>query len=426
MSLLNMYWYKNHFNSSFIHRKILILGVLVVLILLVNFLWLSCVTLREKNVVFVIYNRYGSSRMRGVMIASAINQLVQTDIERAWHASAIFDVNLSSELPQDVDACVIVKAHRSMYLTEYNEAINLCKERGAIVYYDVLDNEPMLNYLSSWNITQPLPLGIDVVLTQTLKLARILGLERAAVLYHHHTNPGFQLSESRVKEKVSCIGFLSGSKNNILTLNESKALNTAIRRGSMYTADLLMISQNIDTENQIHNSYVIDSGVGSKHCKIARPAPDDINISSILKIDDSFGQVQFHHDPILEDVSVAVLWPPDHGLVRIRPTIVERPPTRFLFWLSHGVPCIFYNYTSYTEIARNHGYTLPGSAITPVVDSTSDLERLLQVIVESAPIRASLRDRGLKIAERYTVRASAIKLVGVLEHFSHLKKHRRV
>jgi glycosyltransferase involved in cell wall biosynthesis len=118
---------------------------------------------------------------------------------------------------------------------------------------------------------------------------------------------------------------------------------------------------------------------------------------------------------LITDIDLAIVWPADRLRTREKPTTVDRPLTRFVYWLSHGVPTIAFNYTAYREVAEKHSYSINEENSPPlVVDTIEELERSAKVIMASSEARLRLRAKGLRIARSYTIDATSTRLLKIL------------
>ena len=121
-------------------------------------------------------------------------------------------------------------------------------------------------------------------------------------------------------------------------------------------------------------------------------------------------------------VDIALLWPPDSTAETL-----ERPPTRLLYWLSHGVPAVvFGGYQSYAEIATAHNYSYldpaTGKARLPLVQSAEGVEQVVSDLLQSATARLQLRKVGLEIAAQYSTVEVARRLIAILDQYYSAKE----
>jgi len=364
-----------------------------------------------KVVVFVTYGSGGSAKLRGELLAQALNAEVSTSLAdiKPWSAFQIPALELNVKIPKRVDVCIVVKSTRNTHALKKLDAVETCRDHGAITLYDVIDNEPMLALLENVTPDQNLPLNFDFVLTQSKRLAFKLGTYRAAVLYHHHSNPGIRTSPNYVRGHVRRIGFLAGHPKNALTEREYVLLDEALRRAAPDSSHLsfAVILQNASL-NGSPQTAVVRGPEQHQECRMRRSG------HKMMQYDDT-GQVLYHNSRLITCTDMAVVWPADRYRIIEKPTTTERPLTRFIFWLSHGVPTIAYNYTAYREVINDHDYRLIGdSAPSLVVDSIDELEHSAKLIMASAEARVRLRAKGLQIARRFTIDKSAIRLLEIL------------
>eukprot|EP00971_Amphidinium_carterae_P180613 3582226-Amphidinium_carterae.1 len=75
----------------------------------------------------------------------------------------------------------------------------------------------------------------------------------------------------------------------------------------------------------------------------------------------------------------------------------HRPATRFLHWLSHGVPAVTWKFEAYMDLMRESGYVLPSGKLPVVNQNASSLSVLLKEFLAPS-VRADLRRKGLELA----------------------------
>lgn len=131
------------------------------------------------------------------------------------------------------------------------------------------------------------------------------------------------------------------------------------------------------------------------------------------------GQRRFHDRPVLDDVDVAILWPnlDQPGMV------AHSPPTRLLYWWSHGVPCIFFPYGSYLDAARRARYELPGGRGLPMASTAKGVEGVLGRLAGDPAARVALAKAGLAGARLYSGERVAARLVrGLGRHVAEVQR----
>ena len=366
---------------------------------------------------------FGSTVLRGVGQAQAVNDLAaSSDNCSSWRAFHTNAKNLARfDHLRNVHACLLVKIVD-------DSAVAWCRKRGATVFYDVLDNLGALHQLITLPPDQHLAVrfDVDVVLTQTQKLANHLGAHRAATLYHHQTNPGVVVPLERTRAEACLVGFMAGNKHNLLkkkTLEKlRRAMWTAAAGPPGHAARRIVfrvVEQGLDRDNSAAHLQRKDfklppSGSrsywgGAAKCTGA-PLPSEGSYEATP-------QAIFHNASAITAVDIALLWPPDS-----KGETMERPPTRLLYWLSHGVPAVvFGGYRSYAEIAtaHNYGYLDPvtGKARLPLVRRAEEVTQVVRDLLQSATARLRLRKVGLEIAARYTALEVARRLTAILDQY---------
>ena len=362
----------------------------------------------------------GSTVLRGVDQAQAVNDLVARDKCSSWRAfhTDVKDLSRYDHL-HNVHACLLVKQIN-------NRAVAWCKDRGATVFYDVLDNLESLHQLRTLSPDHHMPerFDVDVVLTQTQKLANHLGAHRAATLYHHQTNPGVVVPLERTKAKACLVGFLAGNYHNMPNEKTFKTLKHAMWAAAARRRQPIVfrvVNQGINVHDSTHLSYSDSippqSGRGRKKGALCTGAPPQRKGSY-----EATPQAIFHNDRAITAVDIALLWPPDSTAETL-----ERPPTRLLYWLSHGVPAVvFGGYQSYAEIATAHNYSYldpaTGKARLPLVQSAEGVEQVVSDLLQSATARLQLRKVGLEIAAQYSTVEVARRLIAILDQYYSAKE----
>lgn len=118
-------------------------------------------------------------------------------------------------------------------------------------------------------------------------------------------------------------------------------------------------------------------------------------------------QRKFHDVSWVDDIDVALLWPPNR---RAR-TLLHRPPTRMLWWWSHGVPTILFPYAAYIETAVNFGYALPDGTF-PVADTPARVTAVLGALIAQPTARQSLAATGIHVVrEAFAPEAIAARML---------------
>ena len=373
----------------------------------------------DKMLALIYSEMLGSAVLRGVHQAQAVNDLAARDKCSSWRAFHTDVKGLSRYKHHNVHACLLVK-------NIDNSTVAWCKDRGATVFYDVLDNLEALHQLRTLSPDHHMPerFDVDVVLTQTQKLANNLGAHRAATLYHHQTNPGVVVPLERTKAKACLVGFLAGNYHNMPNEKTFKTLKHAMWAAAARRRQPIVfrvVNQGINVHDSTHLSYSDSippqSGRGRKKGALCTGAPPQRKGSY-----EATPQAIFHNDRAITAVDIALLWPPDSTAETL-----ERPPTRLLYWLSHGVPAVvFGGYQSYAEIATAHNYSYldpaTGKARLPLVQSAEGVEQVVSDLLQSATARLQLRKVGLEIAAQYSTVEVARRLIAILDQYCSAKE----
>lgn len=101
-------------------------------------------------------------------------------------------------------------------------------------------------------------------------------------------------------------------------------------------------------------------------------------------------------------MDIAVIWPPHDPDEGMEFTLFERPITRFAYWLSHGVPTIYFPYESYEEIVRL-GVPYPLRA-----ENVEQVLQLVRMLIASPDLRVALSKIGLAASRVFTPAHNAL------------------
>ena len=112
---------------------------------------------------------------------------------------------------------------------------------------------------------------------------------------------------------------------------------------------------------------------------------------------DIYDQNKYHTGEI-KTIDVAIVWPKDYS----NSEVYFKPITRFIYWLSHGIPTIIYPTQSYVEIAEEFGYPL-------IAENTEEVLEWLEVLVSNRSFRTQVSRLGIGIAQKYSLKAQVQK-----------------
>jgi len=271
-----------------------------------------------------------------------------------------------------------------------------------------------------------------------------------AVVPHQHTNVGGW----RVRKPVASlrpvrkIGILAGNRMNKPSENETLQLATAAC--DIAGASLVVINENkVGGRRATITTYTCDRrrtlvlpprNTHGQNPSRSQLGKDCGKLKNAPTTCFSMSSQAFYHDvPWIDEIDVALLWPSQQNY---RSNELEaRPPTRMLFWWSHGVPTIFYPFAAYVEVARAAGYELPARSprkagkvrprlagwaaadMSPVVATATAALRLpvatsivvfsqvLRRLVSDSGARRTLADVGLLAVQRYSPMAVGVQLL---------------
>jgi hypothetical protein len=367
------------------------------------------------DIVFIVFDNWGSAKLRGQLMNEAL-----VTLNVSFARSSLVDVQTLLEGRIDkanVDIWVFVKHCRP-------HVADACKKHSpkSLIFLDILDNYkdeelpatgPLVDLIEGSTIT-----GADYVLTQS-KIVQ--GQQPTQIWYHQHTNAGpWEVKQAAdVTRDVKVIGFLCGGTG---TMADEKTLAAVGKMACKHSAVLRVYNQELDDNNNIDFRITdwgcegkqvgvphIDSGsgTGSSGAKTSRGSPSAASGLAPL----AQAQMKFHQG--ISDVDIAFLWPPD-DLV----TTLYRPPTRLLYWWSHGVPTVFFPYKSYVEVSEASGYSVDSVNMSSA--SLPGIEAILATLATNTSVRQSLHKLGLEAARWYSTEAQALKLANIVckEFFS--------
>jgi len=383
---------------------------------------------QSKLAVFLYMTKGGTARLRGDMLAAAIRTVPGWEAMSLQYSGNNSYRHTKLELSAKINFCVLVKvadAKNSQW----------CRDHGAdAVYWDVLDSgQGVANLMAH----RPLGQNVDVALCPDDRLrvdsekanpprssGSRQGWQRSLTLYHQHTNPGFVTPRERLDSPFICRAamFISSSaerspEERYITDMEK----TVCAVQSVWT--FAVLTQQTDSDGHIKatlKDFLCPdrSAEMQQVCEAAdatvRGHRERPTLQNVADAEGCFEEQFLYHDDLQYDmVDVVVIIETSTS-----PLSRHRPSSRLLFWMSHGVPVVFFPFYSYQEISQKGQYLLPNGKL-PVfytdrgkeADSRSALEML-----NETDARRELRERGLAIATRYSAVAIAKQLVGFYEN----------
>ena len=135
--------------------------------------------------------------------------------------------------------------------------------------------------------------------------------------------------------------------------------------------------------------------------------------------EDIYGQAVYYNDAALHGIDIGLLLPRKRhnsdnvsGLV-INNVDMLRPQTRFLHWLSRGVPTLYYPTKAYKELAAKYNYGHSVDMELSVITAKDILKAVK--LLQSYKRRQSLSIEGLAIAENYKTQNIASDLISIIQ-----------
>ncbi|CAJ1402735.1 unnamed protein product [Effrenium voratum] len=354
----------------------------------------------SKTIYFVVEAGWGSSIIRGEMVAETMKIYCKNN-SLPWHVE-ILTLNgrdqwsVLPSLPHrpKPDACIMVKQPRLYWDT----VLDWCRTHGAVRFVDVLDQIPLLERVT---LGRNMDYDFDGYIMQSLDLMTQVNAYSPEILtltlYNHHTNSGFVSDESMLEE-VDTVGLYSPG----LHFPPESILKRLAAAVCSSEAKLFLV---FGHQNDTHASFTCNQTTQRR-----------LQVNNTPSLDKYLAeQVQYHDSSnLLSSVNLGLLWPPDYSV-----TTLQRPPTRLLHWMSHGLPVAFFPYKAYLEVARDGGYFLDDGTL-PSASSPQELQRLLHKLCakteEGRHLRRRLRSKGLEIASNHTLEKQTERLVHYMQH----------
>lgn len=347
----------------------------------------------------------GTAVLRGEHFADILHNTTYSGVTlNAWLVRSQ-DMWGSEFLHKEIDVCVIIKMIE-------RDVMKWCRSKKAFIVYDALDNQKFLNFVAGTRrVLPPHVPSVGMILTANTfmkdKLKYATGMD-TEVLYHQHTNPGVVRPLECIQRNVGAVGLLVGSDMNLPSEETLGTIRNHLcnELGDTCSVEVLCLSQQLRSENE--------AKISTRRFQCRRRSDSKVNIQTSyceqsnqwntinsLRAIDRTNQLQFHIGKGLDTVDIAIVWPASYDN-----SSFHRPSTRLLYWMSHGVPCVFYPNYAYIEIARTLGYVFPRRSnfdgLVPAASTTQMLSRMIAELIRSADMRLHFRRKGIEIAAKYT------------------------
>ena len=302
----------------------------------------------------------------------------------------------------------------------------------ALLVVDVVDNVALIRQLME-RTRHTGGCSFDLALVQTNATRQLLHSSsnpstramRVAVIPHQHTNFGDWRVRTPGRRRPQTVGILIGSKwqhpsaDELLKLAQACCpleLTLAVffeRQEEANKPNAAGGPQTTVTRFECAGTHVArrSSASASQRAGVlvssrgARPYADDVVFN--------FSEQALYNDVSwVNEVNIGLLWPPGTNL----DDLPHRPPTRLLFWWSHGIPAIFFPYAAYSEVATRFGYRLPNGAL-PQARSVAEFHAMAAAFVAYAALRTHLSSVGLEASRHFSVESIAAQyLSAIREH----------
>lgn len=354
----------------------------------------------ERRIVFLV-DGTPSAKMRGNMLSAAVDTLP------GWWSTPAREIDRRFRNTSKIDVCILGKFPSSFL-------IRSCKNKGAFVVHDLLDNAFwLMGNRRDEHIRGPVNVhmesGVDAYITPSESLADVFNQGQpktiAWTLGHQTTNRGFARRAPSLPF-VCKVGILAGTAGNMPNSTlQVHLVNSICASGKAASVAFVLQSPSQSTvfECPLANTTMYRNETMREVCVrqpsgwATRPSSDE----QCFK-----GQDRFQGDKSLAAIDLGVLWPPNYE------KCIERPWTRMLYWMSHGVPAIYYPYHAY-EDTKAMGYTLPDGE-PPVARGFDELAAMVGKVAGNLTNRQYLYARGREIAAQWDTTHVAKKLIDTL------------
>jgi len=117
-------------------------------------------------------------------------------------------------------------------------------------------------------------------------------------------------------------------------------------------------------------------------------------------------------EQIRQQADIAIVWPPERRDANDLANR-NRPPTRLLFWMAHGVPVFGYPMPSYVDVAQSNGY--PAELL-----NVTSIDQISAVIMQmqSPDVRRCLQHQAQLVSRSRSPIASALQLLAIIQKFT--------
>jgi hypothetical protein len=202
---------------------------------------------------------------------------------------------------------------------------------------------------------------VDALIVQTLTQVeeeKRFSDMRVFALPHQHTNL-WGMQHPDPAQPVRTVGFLFSEHNRLdhdlemFMAHECEKLGVRFYLLSVdYQSCVLPLSKSLREGHACDLPW---------HYPPREDLPENTAVGGPYKCEEPWDQ--YPHHKMAEGIDIAFVWPPHTNPDYYTQNL--RPPTRLIFWWSHGVPTIYFPYKSYDEVADLTDYPIP-SVLTKV------------------------------------------------------------
>mmetsp|Transcript_5378 Transcript_5378/g.17017 ORF Transcript_5378/g.17017 Transcript_5378/m.17017 type:complete len:490 (+) Transcript_5378:352-1821(+) len=300
---------------------------------------------------FVLSSQEGSGKLRGFMIADELNKRGHTAITVFGKEGPLWPDPLGEiKSCKKLHFCIFVKWDSRSFPRILNE----CVQRGAKVFIDLLDycDSNRKNIVDMW------PKNIDGFILQNefqRELFTKAGYSLSFVLEHQHTN--LEARVNKIRDTARTIGFTGSRKN---------------------------------SEKGVTKLLAAVETWGKKNgMKVIRTISNRMEDSK--KQNDVYDQKKYHTG-LINEVDIALVWPK----IVSSSEVFFKPITRFVYWLSHGIPTIVFPTESYLEVGSRYNYPL-------FANNTDTVLEWLEILTLNSELRKNISSSGLEIAREFSL-----------------------
>jgi hypothetical protein len=334
--------------------------------LLVLLFWFAAVHATQSWQIIYGRNSNGQTLASGVLRADMLQSFVEAELrlvldEPAARCSSV-DAQLFMLEQTPVDVCVCAKCNGLMV----EELCAHCHARGGRFVWEVVDLAGQLSYVDLVHACCDLWL-----VSNRVAAAQFLqhGAKATAVVHHHHTNVDNIRSPCRSQAAVRVVASTASKANTPVEFERDLA--TILSRDGVEFRSLV-------------SPFYLD-----------HPSAEN-----------GWNQVQFHDG--LDDVDVAVIWPP----VLDAPHLTFRPITRLAHWWSHGIPVIWLrSIDTYREVCEELGVGMELAC-----DHLECVVERIRQLSDEPEMRCRMAEQVLAASRRFNVTSSAAAYVRAILH----------